>query len=59
MQIAHGAPGANVPEVAFGSSALPMTGFVALSNGTSIVIARRNLPLPSNTWMRRLKRSAT
>jgi len=49
MQIAQGAPGACVPLTSSGGL-LPIAARAVLrSNGTSILISRRNLPSPSNT----------
>ena len=42
-----------------GVGLFPIAGRAFGSTGTSIVIWRSILPLPSNTWIRRLPRSAT
>ena len=62
MQTVQGDPATNVCGVPTGGCWLgigPITGVVAGSNGTLMVICRRNLPVVSNTWSRRLPRSAT
>ena len=60
MQIDQGEPGAIVPPAIIASSGfLPIAGLASGGTGTSMVNWRRNLPLPSNTRIRRLPRSAT
>ena len=64
MHTVHGAPGAMVSGAPAASSftrsgTAPIAGCALLSYGTSMRISRMKVPSPSNTWMRRLPRSAT
>jgi hypothetical protein len=57
MQIELGAPITAARRSPVG--VLPLTARVSGNGGTSMVNIRRNLPLVSKTWMRRLERSPT
>src|ERR1700723_251691 len=60
MQSAQGEPACIVPlAVGLLTGLGPIAGLALGSKGTSMVIWRTKLPSPSNTWIRRLPRSAT